>query len=664
VSSGTTERPRRLWPRLWWVPLLLALAPLGGKVPARLDIPGFFAPMRETTAAALAAREVPWLNPDNGCGEAWFANPETGVLYPPHLLYTVLPLTWGLSAEAALHLAWLSLGAGLLAAAWGARDRGRTVVEVAAWSCGPALSAVGVVNNLDTLAWVPWIILAAIGRGRKTVVLLAAVVAMAWLAGEPQIWALAVVMAVLAAPRRGAAVVGVLLGLAVVAVQAVPFAAWVLEGDRGHGLGEIVLAGAVDPRGWAGVVMPGVPTSGPGSRIYVASLFLGVPLALAVVLGAARRWRLAVPPLVLAGLATLPEVGGEQLYLALTQALVRYPSRFAVVALVCLIPLAGPGVESWLEGKGRWLALALGAATLVATAWAPTPLAILAGAAPALLVVAAALLPTRAGLRTAALVAGAAAAITVSWPLLGLRPVDELGRPERAWPEAGRAARVYAPAPNLAGALWISERAEHRGLWPAGYSNLRTGMRVAQSPAPVRHRDLADHLRRADEGSRRWLASLAAPWVILPTGAAPADLVPVSQREGLWLYRNPAAWSVVSMSADRPSPGAAWRGTGAVLTVEERPGGLRAAVISDRPGWLCLSMAPVSGWRWRLDGERVGPEPCGGILQALPLPAGAHVLEGRYRPPLLAAGASLSGAAVVALALLLASASRRPRGRR
>ena len=75
---------------LWWVPLLLALAPLAGRTPAHRDLIDFFAPMRAETARMLSTGSAPWLNQANGCGEAWFANPETGVLYPPAWLHLVL----------------------------------------------------------------------------------------------------------------------------------------------------------------------------------------------------------------------------------------------------------------------------------------------------------------------------------------------------------------------------------------------------------------------------------------------------------------------------------------------------------------------------------------------------------------------------------------------
>ena len=86
-----------------------------GLMPAHRDLIDFFVPMRALTADLIGPVSVPWLNLANGCGEAWFANPETAVLYPPAWLHLILSEPWALTAEIGLHLALLSLGVGLVA---------------------------------------------------------------------------------------------------------------------------------------------------------------------------------------------------------------------------------------------------------------------------------------------------------------------------------------------------------------------------------------------------------------------------------------------------------------------------------------------------------------------------------------------------------------------
>ena len=91
----------RRYVALWWVPLLLALTPAVGLIPAHRDLVDFFLPMRTATASSLAAGIMPWINFANGCGEAWFANPETAILYPPAWLHLVAAPEWAMALEIA-----------------------------------------------------------------------------------------------------------------------------------------------------------------------------------------------------------------------------------------------------------------------------------------------------------------------------------------------------------------------------------------------------------------------------------------------------------------------------------------------------------------------------------------------------------------------------------
>ncbi len=300
---------------LWWVPLLLVLVPLAGLMPAHRDLIDFFLPMRAATASMLASGTAPWLNFANGCGEAWFANPETAVLYPPAWLHFALPGPWALAAEIGLHLALFSLGVGLLAQQLGASRPARRLAEVAAWSAGPVLVTIGVLNNLETLTWLPWMVLAARLEGRRSAPLLAGATALGWLGGEPQVWALGLLVTLAVARRRGRALIGLGLGVAIVSVQLVPFLVWVAEGDRGPAAAWL-LRGALTPADWSGVLVPGL-SSQAVRMVYAESLFLGAPILVCALLGGwRRRWALAVI-LGLGLLATLPELGaGEALHRA------------------------------------------------------------------------------------------------------------------------------------------------------------------------------------------------------------------------------------------------------------------------------------------------------------------------------------------------------------
>lgn len=655
--------------RVWWAPLALLVLPAFGWAPQHRDLVDYFAPIRQLTARCLAEGTVPWLNPANGCGEPWFANPQTGVLYPPHWAYTVLPTQWAMTLEVAVHLALLSLGVGLLARRWGADGPGQTAAEAAAFSAGPVLAMVGVVNNLEALSWVPWMVLGATGEDRRALPLTAVAVACGWLAGEPQVWAIGVAVTVLAARRRLMAVAAGALGLSLAAVQVVPFLAWVVEGDRGPDSGAQALVGAVPPAAWWGLVLPGAPLAVADQMVYAESLLLGAPLLAWAALGLGRRpWTLA-PVALLAALATLPAVGGEAAYLALTRGLLRYPGRFAMVAAACLLPLVGVGFTRWRAGEGVRVCVVVAGLSLVGCVAAPLPGRVLLAGLPALLLLVVSLVPRAPLLRDLVLALAISTTAVAGLPLLGVGPWPWGGSegPPSPWPEACSGGRLYTPPLNPDVAQWLATGLTPRTRWPVGYLNLDQGVSLARTWGPLGHRRLAQHLERADRGhpGRWWLDSLAAGWVVLPYAEPPPRMLTVRRQGGLWLHRNLAALPEVTLAAVPPDGEPPWAGVGAAVALRPTANGLVAATASTRPGWAWISVAPIAGWQWRLDGERVEPERGPGIVQYLAVPAGAHRLEGRYRPPGLPAAGFVTVLAGAVLAVwLVRSGPRVGSGRR
>jgi hypothetical protein len=647
---------------LWWVPLLLVLAPLLGWMPAHRDLVDFFVPMRGLTAELVAAGIGPWINLGNGCGEAWFANPETAVLYPPAWLHMVLPGSWALTAEIALHLALLSLGVGLVARELGASREGRILAEVAAWSAGPVLVTVGVLNNLETLTWLPWMALAARLEDRRSVALLAVATALGWLGGEPQVWAMGVVLVIAVARRRAQALIGLGLGVAVIAAQLVPFLVWVAEGDRGPAASWLV-RGAVTPIDWSGVLVPWLGSTA-GRMVYAESLFLGAPVLVCALLGGwRRRWLLAVVA-VFALLATLPEIGAGRLFVILTGGLVRYPSRFALIGLALLLPLAGRGADDWLAGRGRRLAVIASGLTLVACVVSSHPLRWWVAGAPALLMLIAALAPARRPLRASALVVGVAGMVVAGLPLLGLRPVTDIRAAQPTWPEAVDGGRVYVPTPAEDVMRWLASGLEARRLWPVGYLNLEEGLRLTRTDAPVANRRLASHIKITDEGPARrwWLDALAAEWIILPEGEGlPTGMEQIARRGGMRLLRNHDAMPVVWLAESPPDPDRRARRIGEAKEELLTGNACSVTVTAPAEGWLTVSLAPVHGWRWRLDGRPVELVQGPGIVQYIEVPAGHHRLEGRYRPPMHVLTTIFSGCAVLVVIAGLAVRRQEPR---
>src|SRR5258708_104976 len=80
---------------------------------------GFFAyPLAHFQQECFWRGELPSWNPYNNCGVPFLAQWNTMPLYPPSLIYLLLPLTWSLSFFCLLHLFIAGLGMYFLARRW------------------------------------------------------------------------------------------------------------------------------------------------------------------------------------------------------------------------------------------------------------------------------------------------------------------------------------------------------------------------------------------------------------------------------------------------------------------------------------------------------------------------------------------------------------------
>ncbi len=621
--------------RLWWIPFLLLFLPLFGRVPAHPDLPGYFAPIREWTAASVLRGTVPLLNPLNGCGEPWFANPQTAPLGPQSWPWLLLPAPWALTAEIALHLAWLALGAGILARRLGADRVTTAAAEAAAFLAPPVLTLTGVLNNLETLAWAPWIVLAS--RTRRPELTLPVAVAAGWFGAAPVLWALILAAALLTSPRRTRAAAGIVLGIGLAAVQIGPFLGWVAGGDRGRSaVPEAMVAAAVPPEGWLSLVVPGAVASA-----WAGTVFLGGAL-LAAAAGAVRRFPgIAAAAVALAGLATLPAVGGGALFLALTSGLVRYPARFAAAAGLLVLVLALAGLAPWVRGEGRAATAVAGGLTLLLAGRVPDTgtvgTAVLGG-----LLLAAAVWPGRRGLRWAALGVTAVLFVGLGIGELRPRPVDVLH--PRGWEEARRPGRIWSPLPGPGQRRFLARNPGAMPLWPVGYTNLLTGVRRVGTEAPVTLAAVSRLERDASTGpAARWsVDSAAGRWIVLRRPSRTGGLVPVARREGLWLHENPHAWPLVVATREVITDGMKPRPVPGLVAFALREETVTVHTLLDGAGVVVASLAPLPGWAWRLDGRPITSFRGPSVLQQVQVPPGPHRLEGRYTDPLLKPGAVVS----------------------
>lgn len=641
---------RRPWPEaIASLPgLLLAAVSLTGLVPTARDLPTYFEPLRLRTAGVLTDGRSPWWNPDTGSGEPFFANPQSGVLYPPAWLAAALPAPRALGVEVGLHLALLGAGCCWLARRLGARSWPSAACGVATVLAGPVAGAAGVLNNLDTLAWLPWLWGAARAGALPAVVLCGAA---AWLGGEPQLTVVGCGLAFILAPRRRTAG-ALVLAAGLVAVQGVPFATWVAGGDRGPGVAtEEVAGGTLEPREWPSLAFAGVPPATGGNRFVVHPTLALWVLVLGAVAVADRRAavrRMAVAGWVLIAVALAAGFGwGQELWTTLTLGLVRFPTRLLLPAAVLLAPAAAAAAGTRGVPASRAGALTLGLVAAGVAARAPLAGAVV-GALSAGMVLAPPLIAPGA-------VIGALALAPIAVAAFEVRREPAVATPCLEAQSGGT--RVYVVPPSSAQLEWVAGKTERARALGLGYTPLSDGRHVARSFGPVISRSLAEHLVQTDRGPafRWWLDALGADRVVAHHPLAGFEVL--CREDGLHVAANRQAWPLVSAVAELPRPGSPPRTAGGLATVTERDD-LAVWRVDSPPGGAVLMRltTPDRGWEWTVDGRRVDAERGEGIVHGVRVPEGVHQVAARYRPPGVISGAVVS---VSSLALLAAAWRRR-----
>lgn len=151
---------------------------------------GFFAyPLAQFQKECFWQGQIPSWNPYNNCGVPFLAQWNTMPLYPPALIYLLLPLTWSLSFFCLFHLWLAGMGMYFLAYRW-------TGNRVAAAAAGVMFAFNGLTLNLlmwpshiATLSWMPWVVLTgekAWKEGGRSLVGAALTGSMQMLAGGPE----------------------------------------------------------------------------------------------------------------------------------------------------------------------------------------------------------------------------------------------------------------------------------------------------------------------------------------------------------------------------------------------------------------------------------------------------------------------------------------------
>jgi len=362
--------------------LVLASYPkavLGGGAFVVRDFGLFAYPVAHFFRESIWNGEFPLWNPYNCCGLPFLAQWNSMVLYPPSLLYLLLPLGWALNLFSLLHLYWGGLGMYFLARRWTQNAWAGGLAGIVFAFNGLSLSLLIWPSHIATMSWFPWMLLVfppAWGRGGRPVVWAILAGSLQMLAGGPEVilltWiALGACLGrewILARSSRWAMVLrfgGMGLAVALVsAPQLLPFLQLLLHSQRDTGFG--ASEWSMPAWGWANFLLPLFRTFATPQGIYfqtgqywvtsyylgAATIFLGL---LALRRSPDRRPHLLAALIFAALWLALGDAGG--LYSAARRLLpglgyMRYPVKYVLLVAGLTPLLAGCGLATLSRRTG------------------------------------------------------------------------------------------------------------------------------------------------------------------------------------------------------------------------------------------------------------------------------------------------------------------------
>ena len=358
-----------------------------GEVFFSRDVAPFFYPMKHFLVSAVRAGELPLWNPWVAGGEPFFASLQPGLLYPGSLVLYGLPMPAAFDWLVVLHYPLAGAGLALLLRRWG-HGWTAAVMGGSVFMLGGFFVSLGnFINNLQTVAWLPWLFLVwdqVLDGGRiRDLLLFAVLCGVAFLGGEPQMLALGLALVFahglfkvqdreLPRSRQTIAfVIAGVLAVALISVQLLPFAEYMSHSVRRLPIElEYASSRSLEPTGalhW--LLPPALHTGAHGfSTRFIASSAVpwilsiyggGIAMALALIgalRGRGRRWILfwAAATLV----SVLLALGSHSpLYRALFTWVpafrpFRYPEKFLLIGALAVAVFTAQGTERWLTIGG------------------------------------------------------------------------------------------------------------------------------------------------------------------------------------------------------------------------------------------------------------------------------------------------------------------------
>jgi hypothetical protein len=322
--------------------------------------------------------ELPLWDPLNYCGIPFLAQWNTMVLYPPSLIYLLLPMPWSLSFFCLAHVFWGGLGMYFLASGWTRHRLAGAFAGIAFAFSGMMLSSLIWPSQTATFAWVPWVIwgVRRSWSGERRLLFLAVIIAsMQMLAGGAETilftWlilaALATVKCLSPAAAWGSILLrfglGVFLVTLLCSAQLLPFLQLLGQSQRDTNFGSDLWS--MPWSGWTNFLVPlsGMVKYSCGvffqpDQQWVSSYYAGIGTVLLAVLGVCRnRNRQLLLMLLLCVLGGLLALGEKcVVYRALHSVFpplgfIRYPIKFLLIPLTLLPVIAAFGVKTWIEDR-------------------------------------------------------------------------------------------------------------------------------------------------------------------------------------------------------------------------------------------------------------------------------------------------------------------------
>lgn len=339
---------------------------------------GFFAyPLAHFQRDCFWHGQIPFWDPYNDCGIPFLAQWNTMPLYPPALIYLLLPLPWSLSLFSLLHLWFGGMGMFFLARRWTGNSLAAAFAGTVFAFNGMTLNLLVWPSHVATFGWMPWVVLAveaAWRDGGRKLFLAAMAGAMQMLAGGPEIifftWILLTLLwlrhFVKGDTPRVATLwrfpVVVLLVTALAAAQLLPFLDLAAHSERATGYAD--LRWSMPAWGWVNYIVPMAFGSSRAEGIFfqqgqywTSSYYLGIG---ALWLALFAVWRVRRPRVLLlaavAVVALIFALGGNTfVYPAVRKvipelSLVTYPVKYALLPTF-LAPLLAAFALAQLQEK-------------------------------------------------------------------------------------------------------------------------------------------------------------------------------------------------------------------------------------------------------------------------------------------------------------------------